>query len=360
MEMEVNENPTTDGLVNVYVIGPANTAIALYDGDPALGTATYIRGLSLVAAVRDGARTYYHYNAHGDVVQLTNSSGTVTRNYTYDAFGVEQDASDSDANPFRYCGEQYDSETGNYYLRARYYSPGVGRFTQEDTHWNPGNMIYGDEPQKWNEWQGEEDALGLHAYTYKPEATAVAQAGNLYAYGLNNPILYRDSTGNFVVTAIVVGILVGAAVGGAVGAGISYSKYGEVRWQFVAGGAVVGAVIGGLVGYGIGSVLGVASGSKVATSAVSKALSSATAKKIGHVVVAKHHWELVTSKVNWESVQKVIQKVIMYGETKLLNTTQEGGLVFEAVKTINGHQVKATYTVIEGIVKLGDAWVVTR
>ena len=132
MEMEVNENPTTDGLVNVYVIGPANTAIALYDGDPALGTATYIRGLSLVAAVRDGVRTYYHYNAHGDVVQLTNSSGTVTKNYTYDAFGVEQDASDSDANPFRYCGEQYDSETGNYYLRARYYSPEVGRFTQED------------------------------------------------------------------------------------------------------------------------------------------------------------------------------------------------------------------------------------
>ncbi len=132
MEMEVNENPTTDGLVNVYVIGPANTAIALYDGDPALGTATYIRGLSLVAAVRDGTRTYYHYNAHGDVVQLTNSSGTVTKNYTYDAFGVEQDASDGDANPFRYCGEQYDSETGNYYLRARYYSPEVGRFTQED------------------------------------------------------------------------------------------------------------------------------------------------------------------------------------------------------------------------------------
>ena len=132
MEMEVNENPTTDGLVNVYVIGPANTAIALYDGDPALATTAYVRGLSLVAAVRDGTRTYYHYNAHGDVVQLTNSSGTVTKNYTYDAFGVEQDASDSDANPFRYCGEQYDSETGNYYLRARYYSPEVGRFTQED------------------------------------------------------------------------------------------------------------------------------------------------------------------------------------------------------------------------------------
>ena len=112
MEMEVNENPETDGKVNVYVIGPANTAIALYDGDPALATTAYIRGLSLVAAVRDGVRTYYHYNAHGDVVQLTNSSGTVTKNYTYDAFGVEQDASDSDANPFRYCGEQFDTRPG--------------------------------------------------------------------------------------------------------------------------------------------------------------------------------------------------------------------------------------------------------
>ncbi len=201
MEMEVNENPTTDGLVNVYVIGPANTAIALYDGDPALATTAYVRGLSLVAAVQDGVRTYYHYNAHGDVVQLTNSSGTVTKNYTYDAFGVEKNAAASDANPFRYCGEQYDSETGNYYLRARYYSPGVGRFTQEDTHWNPWNMIYGDELQKWNEWQGEEDPLNLHAYTYKPEATAVAQAGNLYGYAKGNPVAYIDVNGFWVAGA---------------------------------------------------------------------------------------------------------------------------------------------------------------
>ena len=221
-------------------------------------------------------------------------------------------------------------------------------------------MIYGDEPQKWNEWQGEEDALGLHAYTYKPEATAVAQAGNLYAYGLNNPILYRDSTGNFVVTAIVVGILVGAAVGGAVGAGISYSKYGEVRWQFVAGGAVVGAVIGGLVGYGIGSVLGVASGSKIATGVASKAISSVSAKKIGHIMAGKHAWDQVVSRVDWNNVQKIILKVVQTGSTKLIDYTNNGGCVFEAVKTVNNHSVVVRYTIIDGIMKLGDAWVKTR
>ena len=33
---------------------------------------------------------------------------------------------------FRYCGEYYDNETETYYLRARYYAPRLGRFTQGD------------------------------------------------------------------------------------------------------------------------------------------------------------------------------------------------------------------------------------
>ena len=45
---------------------------------------------------------------------------------------MEQNPSDSDTNPFRYCGEYYDSEIGQIYLRARYYDPTVGRFTQSD------------------------------------------------------------------------------------------------------------------------------------------------------------------------------------------------------------------------------------
>ena len=58
----------------------------------------------------------------------------------------------------RYCGEYFDNETGTYYLRARYYDPAIGRFTQQDTHWNTANSIYGDNPQKINE---REDKLGL-------------------------------------------------------------------------------------------------------------------------------------------------------------------------------------------------------
>lgn len=54
--------------------------------------------------------SFYTYNAHGDVVQLTNGSGDITKQYSYDAFGVEQNQDVNDTNPFRYCGEYFDGE----------------------------------------------------------------------------------------------------------------------------------------------------------------------------------------------------------------------------------------------------------
>lgn len=187
--------------------GPAGATVTVYNNDPTRVSASYVRGLNLIASrTEKGVVTYYHYNAHGDVVQLTDSTGALVKNYEYDAFGVEENADEDDANLFRYCGEQFDAETGDYYLRARYYTPGTGRFTQADTHWNPGNMVYGDNPRKWNEYQSwldeadRDDPLGLHTYTYKPDFTAVAQAGNLYGYGLNNPLQYKDTDGRFAIS----------------------------------------------------------------------------------------------------------------------------------------------------------------
>ena len=37
--------------------------------------------------------TYYTQNAHGDVVNLTDSTGAITKSYTYNAFGVEKNIS---------------------------------------------------------------------------------------------------------------------------------------------------------------------------------------------------------------------------------------------------------------------------
>ena len=53
--------------------------------------------------------------------------------FTYDAFVNHLDPpSATDTNPFGYCGEYYDNESGNIYLRARYYDTASGRFISED------------------------------------------------------------------------------------------------------------------------------------------------------------------------------------------------------------------------------------
>ena len=111
----------------VHIWDGANI-VADIDGS---NVSVYIRGVNLIYA-DDGDKTYYHFNAHGDVVALTNESGTKTKSYSYNAFGVEYNETTLDDNPFRYCGEYYDKETQTIYLRARYYNAAQGRFTQED------------------------------------------------------------------------------------------------------------------------------------------------------------------------------------------------------------------------------------
>ncbi len=111
----------------------------------------YIRGNDLVYADKgeNTEKTYYVTDMHGNVVQLLDESGNVTKTYEYDSFGNEVKPEKKDENPYRYCGEYYDKETEEVYLRARYYQPSVGRFITRDTYTGES-----DEP------------LSLHLYTY--------------------------------------------------------------------------------------------------------------------------------------------------------------------------------------------------
>ena len=119
---------TVDGTTTSHIWDGTNIA-----GDVTNGTVTkYIRGIQLISSKTGSNESFYTYNAHGDVVQLTNGSGNITKQYSYDAFGVEQNKDANDTNPFRYCGEYFDDETESVYLRARYYSPVSGRFITED------------------------------------------------------------------------------------------------------------------------------------------------------------------------------------------------------------------------------------
>ena len=150
-----------------------NFVAAELNGDTV--TARYNRGLELVGSTIGNTTSYYLYNAHGDVVNLTNTSGAATKSYEYDAFGNEVNPSADDTNPFRYCGEYFDEETGRIYLRARYYDPVLGRMLIEDPYWSSITCIRSN--------------LGT------VDEKIVLQNGNLYLYCLNNPYLFIDPNG---------------------------------------------------------------------------------------------------------------------------------------------------------------------
>ena len=50
--------------------------------------------------------------------------------YAYDAFGNLLGQEEAFPNRILYAGQLYDQETGQYYLRARYYNPTIGRFSR--------------------------------------------------------------------------------------------------------------------------------------------------------------------------------------------------------------------------------------
>lgn len=140
---------TVNGEKTIYVWDGDQVVMELSKGGAV--QKRYIRGNDLVYADKgeNTEKTYYVTDMHGNVVQLLDESGNVTKTYEYDSFGNEVKPEKKDENPYRYCGEYYDNETEEVYLRARYYEPSVGRFITRDTYTGES-----DEP------------LSLHLYTY--------------------------------------------------------------------------------------------------------------------------------------------------------------------------------------------------
>ena len=95
----------------------------------------------------NGTDTEYFYvkNLQGDILKVITATGTEAATYTYDAWGrVLASTGDlADVNPIRYRGYYYDTETGLYYLKSRYYDPEVDRFISPDVFASTGQGIFG-------------------------------------------------------------------------------------------------------------------------------------------------------------------------------------------------------------------------
>jgi RHS repeat-associated protein len=83
-------------------------------------------------AVSGGATSYLQSDQLGSTRLITNSSGSVTGSFTFGAWGTETGSSGTATTPFLFAGEYYDSASGLYYMRARWYDPGTGAFVSMD------------------------------------------------------------------------------------------------------------------------------------------------------------------------------------------------------------------------------------
>ncbi len=111
-----------------------------------------------LATVVSGTTSYYERDGLGSVTSLSGPTGGIANSYTYDSFGKLTASSGTLTNPFQYTGREFDSETGIYYYRERYYDLSTGRFISED-----------------------------------PDG--FAQGTNFYDYVTNNPIVFIDPFG---------------------------------------------------------------------------------------------------------------------------------------------------------------------
>ena len=170
--------------------------------------------------LRGGTTSYHEADGLGSITSLTSSAGALAQNYTYDSFGNITAATGSVLNAFRYAGREFDTETGVYFDRARYYDSATGRFLSED-------------PLKF-----------------------AGQDVNFFRYAWNSVARFRDPLGlNGTAVLEPPPVLVvggGAAVGtGTVGAAEGFGP----TFSLIAGGSAEGGSAGGPVGALVGGIV---------------------------------------------------------------------------------------------------------
>jgi RHS repeat-associated protein len=123
--------------------------------------AKYVHGPGIdepICLEKNNQKYYYIADGLGSITAIVDQNGNIAQSYRYDSFGNIISQTGSLTQPYTYTGREFDSETGLFYYRHRYYDSKIGRFLQQDPIGFAGGI-------------------------------------NKYIYTLNNPIKYIDPFG---------------------------------------------------------------------------------------------------------------------------------------------------------------------
>jgi len=159
----------TVGSVKTRYIYSGWRRIADYDGTSGSLQNRYVYGTSLdeplITVSSGGTLTFLHHDRLGSIIATTNSTGVVTNKNLFSAYGEIASLS---GTSFGFTGQRYDSETGLYYYKLRYYSPSLGRFLQPDPiGYQDGLNLYS---YVNNNTLSETDPMGLATWGNDPKA----------------------------------------------------------------------------------------------------------------------------------------------------------------------------------------------
>ena len=100
---------TVGGVQSSYLVDPSGleTAVSSYNGAGTL-LAHFNYGLGLASQTGPSGTGYYDFDANGDTVGITGSSGSYVNQYSYLPFGETTTISAAPPNPFTFAGQAGD------------------------------------------------------------------------------------------------------------------------------------------------------------------------------------------------------------------------------------------------------------
>ena len=164
---------------------------------------SYTRGNVPLALSRNGTnQNYFVSDEMGSTLFLLDQKHEIRKMYHYNAFGVIKEETGDVSNRLTYTGQIYDSVTGQYYLRARFYNPSIGRFTQEDIYRGSGLNLYAycaNNPVMYYDPSGYIQLPCAHKYT--PSTSPYASTIDVKVFGKNSSsrgLSYEDAIRNII------------------------------------------------------------------------------------------------------------------------------------------------------------------